>query len=424
MDQFNIRSACIEGVNITEKNNYGLLFNLTIVFYSVYAIKCVWLAFASTDYFPVYYQILNVVTMGCAPLGLLTLLWQKKLMIPRNFFLLLLPFIFYSYSVFHNYREPEIATDTFTLVVVLCYILFSYDLKIKIFDLFYQIIQITNLISVIFFLLYVLHINIGFETVPYYSELQNFYYVKWFIFAIFKSNTELRLCGIFNEPGALGTVCALLFIARFRYSTTWEKVLLLAAILCTFSMAGFLLIFIFAAAYLVRKNPKNLVFLGLFIAAFLAIPNIDFRNDYLNNLAGRFAIKENGFEGNNRTKPYFDRLYLNFMQSNEKWLGYGKNYPMGVGNSSYKTYVVEYGIIGFAFWIMSWINAALRMADKNKDCLLFTAIFVISLYQRPRLIQSIYGYVLLFGGIAWIKQERKKEKSLCHKLLSLLKIRL
>lgn len=387
----------------------NILIKTVIIFYSLYAIKCVWLAFASNDYFPFYYKVLQIVTMGCCPLGIVALISQKKIIIPRNIFIVILPFVFWSYSVFYNYGNIEIAIDTFTLIVILSFILFSTNLKIEIFNLFYNIIQVTNLISVIIFLIYILQINIGFETVPYYFELQQGNYIKWFIFAIYKSNSELRLCSIFNEPGALGTVCALLFIARFSYSTLFEKILLVVTIICTFSMAGFLLLFIFTAMYMIRKNPQNIIFLGLFIALFLAIPNIDFRNDYINGLTKRFAITENGFEGNNRTKPYFDNLFRNFMMSNKKWVGYGKNYPIGSGTLSYKTYIVEYGIIGFGFWICSWILAGIKAAKTNKDCVIFLIIFLISLYQRPKLIASIYGYVLLFGGIAWIKQ-KKKEK--------------
>ncbi|MDE5855238.1 MAG: hypothetical protein K2H19_09295 [Ruminococcus sp.] len=391
-----------------KKKKCSLLLNLTIVFYSVYAIKCVWLAFASVNYFPAYYYILEVSTMSCLPFGIAVVILPGKLFVPKNYWLLILPFIYWIYNFVNSYTKPNLAIETFTLGVIVIFVLFRSEIKARIFDTFYWLIQICNVFSLVFFLLYQLNINIGFETVPYYEPNIPANYVKWLIFGIYKSSTELRLCGIFNEPGALGTVCSLLFIVKFNKCRLWEILLLIAVILCTYSLAGYLLMFIFLALYLVRKNPKNLIFLSLFIGAFLFIPHIDFGNEYLNHLASRLAFTKDGLAGDNRTKPYFDELYHTFMQSNDRWFGYGNNYPMGSGTLSYKTYVVEYGILGFGFWIFTWICSGINVTRMNKDCLIFLSIFLISLYQRPRLIASIYGYVLLFGGMEWIKENQKK----------------
>lgn len=385
----------------------NILTKTVIVLYSLYAIKCVWLAFASVSYFPAYYYILEVSTIACLPLGIVAVILPGKLFFPKNFWLFILPFIYWIYNFVNNYTSPNLAVETFTLGVVVAFVLFRSEIKAKIFNMFYWLIQILNVISLIFFFFYQLNINIGFETVSYYEPNIHANYIKWLIFGIYKSSSEIRLCGVFNEPGALGTVCSLLFVVKFQKCRLWEILLLVTVVICTYSLAGYLLIFIFLAFYLVKKNPTNLIYLGLFIGVFLLIPHIDFGNEYLNYLASRLAFTKEGFAGDNRTKPYFDKLYHRFMQSNDKWFGRGKNYPMGSGTLSYKTYVVEYGILGFGFWIFTWIYSGINTARRNKDCLVFLIIFLISIYQRPRLIASIYGYVLLFGGMEWIKMNQK-----------------
>ena len=115
--------------------------------------------------------------------------------------------------------------------------------KVTIFEYFYRIILITNMIALIIYLMNVIEPNM-FEKVPYYTEnaaYYNFYYTKCGIFAIYGN----RLCSIFNEPGGLGTVCAFLFIITFRKSTKLEKANLLITGFLTYSLAFFMLIYVF-----------------------------------------------------------------------------------------------------------------------------------------------------------------------------------
>ena len=94
------------------------------------------------------------------------------------------------------------------------------------------------------------------------------------------------------------------------------------------------------------------------------------------------------------------------MKTNDKWFGRkeGYTFPTDYGGVlSYKTYIVEYGIIGFLLWMMAWLYCGIKISGKNKNCILLIIFFLISLYQRPRLINGLYGFVLMFGGIKWLK---------------------
>lgn len=280
--------------------------------------------------------------------------------------------------------------------------------KCKIFDIFYWIIQINNVISLFMYVCYMLGIDIGFSTVLYYSDnaaTNGYFYQKWGIFAICSNGLTDRLCGIFNEPGGLGTICALLLIVRFKNSKMWERVLLIVTTLCTLSMAGYLLMFLFAAFYAVRKNWKNVFWAVIIFAAFLAIPKIDWGNDALNAFADRFEITETGLSGDNRTTREFDEKFDEFINSTDAWFGMGAGYSLASRSSTYKFYIVEFGIVGFVLLIASWVYFAIKIAKKNPDCLIFMMLFMMSLYQRPNNLRSIYGYVILFGGMEWIKSQ-------------------
>lgn len=396
------------------KNFKSGILNLAIVMYALYAIKCVWLAFATVEYSPIFAFLMQIPLAFSFVLGIF-LCANYKMEKQENRWLVFLPFVYFLFNMFHSYEKFDFITNAFTLIIIEMFILFNADIKIKIFDVFYWIIQGCNIISVFFFLLYNLNINIGFQIIPYYNLYINASYIKWIIFAIYRSSTELRLCGIFNEPGALGTVCALLFAARFNYSRRWEKVLLAITIACTYSVAGYIIVFVFISMYVLKKDARNIIFLIVGVGLFLLAPDIDWGNEKINHLMSRFSITDGGFAGDNRTTHAFDDVYQSFSSSRDYFFGCGQGYPLPIGVSSYKTYIVEYGIIGFSFWMLSWVMATLKDMKGNKTCLLFVLCYFLSIYQRPRLIASIYGYVLLFGGIEWILSQTKQKEVVYEK---------
>lgn len=99
-------------------------------------------------------------------------------------------------------------------------------------------------------------------------------------------------------------------------------------------------------------------------------------------------------------------LATTFIGDSYLW-GMGRGYceAMGVLSvSSYKTYLVEYGILGFCLLYIYYIIVACRCAKGNRDALLLVLIFFINIYQRPNVFNMIY-YMMLFGGISYLKRQ-------------------
>lgn len=378
------------------------------------AVARAWLAFSYLEYSPFFYYFNQIMNYLCIVTGVFLILNCGVKVTKERFRLIFLSVVYPFFCFFYTVGRENIIPALFSLFSCLIFVLLPEIYQIEVFDIFYKIVFYTSEISCILYVLYAVRMNIGFKIVPYYSFLyfQNGFgsYIKFFIFAIYKNNIELRLCGIFNEPGALGTICALLLIARYEYMKKYEKIVMLITILFTFSLAGFILIFVFYAFRIVSKNPKNFLLIFAFVAIFLLLPYMDFGNERINIFFDRISITENGLAGMNRTKKWFDESYEAFMHTNDKWFGRkeGYTFPNDYGGTlSYKIYIVEYGIIGFGFWLFLWIYNGLRSANKNKNAILLIIFFVISLYQRPRVITGLYGFVLLFGGIKWLNANAK-----------------
>lgn len=359
--------------------------------------------------YEVFILVIRYVTILVGPLYLIyegtTDRKSTRLLIPLFFYFLML--------VLHTYGGYE-GSYIHELVSISVFILMSEEMKMKIFTYFYKIIVYSSLIGILLYPAFILGLPIGFETVPFVNDgVETSVYLKWFIWAIVGDGQWglPRLCGIFNEPGGLGTICALLYVASYKYSTIFEKLIMLLAILLSFSVAGFLLIFIYYALTFVRKGWKFYVPLGLLVVFVLVAPSIDWGNDFVNDFVARFEITDEGLAGDDRVSPEFEKLYNNFLHSSDVFFGGGATYGGDMGTSSYKNLLIQFGFVGFGIYFILWLIAMLSVAKKDRDCRILLLIFILSLYQRPVPITSSYGYVLLVGGFLCIRYYKKSIKT-------------
>lgn len=384
---------------------------LLILLFALYTCRSLYLAFDKEAYSTLYAFWSQAIARLCMPFGILFLLYIRKVEC-ENVLMLLLPLSYWLMQLIHT-NGGYTGGSELTFVTSVIFILLSTKVKSKVFQVVYWLVQINNLISLILWCAFFLNEKIGFVRELYYAQkgFEAAYYYRWGIFAIYSyGGHSFRLCGIFNEPGGLGTVCALLFICTFTHSKWWEKTLLLVTGALTLSLAFALLIFLFMALYICQKRVLNIIYIFIFLIIFLLIPNIDFHNDAINNLAARFAITSNGLAGDNRTSTLFDIEYQKFIKSNAFWFGRGSGTIFATATSSYKSsYIVPFGICGTIFLLGSWWISAYQYCKKNRQCILYILFFFMSLYQRPNAILSIWGYVFLFGGISWIR--RMEEES-------------
>lgn len=384
-----------------------LLEKCLVLFCAFYTCRSIFLAFDKDEYMPLYAFLSLFVARLCVPLGILYLCRIRRCT-KGNIWLLILPVSYWLMQIIHT-NGGYSGGGELTFFSTAVFVLLPDRIKRDIFQTFYSIVQAANVVSLILWVIFIIGGTSFFQQELFYAQngLESAHYYRFLIFAIYKYGHSFpRLCGIFNEPGALGTVCALLLICTFKRTRFLEKFLLIATGIMTFSFAFFLIVFLFLAVYLYSKDPRNLVILCIVAIIFLQLPKIDFHNEALNATAARFSITSDGFAGDNRTNSTFDLAYDQFLNSNDIWFGRGAGTLLGGSTASYKSsYIVPYGILGTAFLLGSWLWFALRRAQTNKQCLLYIFFFFLSLYQRPYGIICFWGYVLLFGGIEWIKEE-------------------
>lgn len=319
---------------------------------------------------------------------------------------------FYSYNGIINFK------GLLNLLQCITFVLSSKTIKLKTFKYFKKVIFVVCLLGIICFINYYLELFIPFQLVKYYQQNTYSRYVDYkIIFLLTNQYTNsLRLCGVFNEPGYLGTICALLLCAFDVDLKDKENIIIFIAGLLTFSLAFIIIIL----AYLLLKYVKNIktiiitvaiLFLFLFV-----IPNIETSNSSLGRVIDRMKITEDGLSGDNRSGEDLDRILEN-MLIYKPFFGYGDGYlntQKLEAHSTYKSYVIEYGIIGCLLIWGSLFVASLYKKMGNINILFYVLVFFLSIYQRPHIFVFIYQ-IILYGGILYVESNAQINKKLILK---------
>lgn len=297
----------------------------------------------------------------------------------------------------------------------------------RLYEIFMKLFVIFTLPSIIYYVLvYFMGIGLPFTYLSpdHVGKLQAgiFYELRTFGLIINPEFGFPRPCGIFDEPGVIGTICAFLFSTIWvcNKNRKWAKLLLLEGAL-SMSLAFYIMMVVFYISLLYKKNLLKLLSF-VFIVCMLGIGfyNFDFENQQLRNLQQRIDLSSSLLVRDNRTDASFDYVYNEFLQHG----GYAMFMGNGVGatyknnntssSSSYKCIVYDHGIIGaflyFGFFVLLYFL-------KYKDIaytLPFFSVFIVSLYQRPYVLNEmmLFIYITAFAYITTNQRSTLMEKGI------------
>lgn len=246
---------------------------------------------------------------------------------------------------------------------------------------------------------------------------------KLYVGAVMRVDSNTRMSGIFDEPGLIGTVSALLLCSRgLKFKKDKQSILLLFILFLSFSFAGYLLFLLYIASYLLKNGKwKFCLFIVCSIICFVILMNIDLSNTPLAGIQRRFQFTENGLILiNNRQTSTFNRGYESFVNADflTKMFGFGygassrnpyllgsSTYKLSIYNSGYFTFICE--ILFFCCGIFKTIYKKSFIENWEKLCLLL--LFLVSIYQRPSVFYAYY-FIILFGGAAFIDNKNLIEQ--------------
>lgn len=325
--------------------------------------------------------------------------------------LAMIPVIMFYFISKINAFQSNNTVSTLHLIYWLLFCLSSREVQYGTFIILKKIWCVICIVGIICFLSYKFGKFIPHQEKAYYINNKLASYIDFKCIYLYKINNMIRLCGICNEPGYFGTFCALILCASKLNLKDKNNIIIFAAGILTFSVAFLIIILV----YLLLKSWKNwkafVAILMLLIVYIYVIPNLNVSNESINRLLNRITFEDNELKGNNRSNTKLDNI-LKYSLKETPWFGKGKGYieyASITAVSTYKTYVIEYGIIGCLLIWGTLLISVLYKNTRNLDVIFFIAVFFLSIYQRPNIMTLPYE-ILLYGGILYIKDNKKEQQ--------------
>ena len=258
------------------------------------------------------------------------------------------------------------------------------------------------IISILFFFLHFIGVNLPNMSV----ERGNYSYTNFFFFLL--DDRELwnilipRFNSVFLEPGHMGTTIIMLLATQIGKWKKWYNVVLFVALLISFSLAAYCLgvMLLFLRLWMLRRKIVLKVlglvsFLGIIVGGSFVYNDGD---NMLNNLiVMRLEVSDTGddFKGNNRVSEDFEKEFESFLGSSDILFGREMDYE-GWGNSGYRVYIYDYGMAGFALFLVFYFFAF----RTGRDIRAITTAFVLAMTNfwirgYPMLFAFLYPYFII-----------------------------
>lgn len=201
-----------------------------------------------------------------------------------------------------------------------------------------------------------------------------------------------RFCGIFEEPGVVGTVCALILVAdRFKLKSLINKLVFFYGLI-SFSLMFYIAVFIYLLILSLKSVSAFFKFILLMSFIIISINYTSFLDDYL---VSRVSLSGGslGIE-DNRSNYNLDSMYDEWKSLNSFnvfLFGYD-TLPSG-DYSSIKIIPVNKGLIGIILFLLFIMMLILKFSGKKINFYELFAILIIfglSLYQRPGFLEPYF----------------------------------
>ena len=306
-------------------------------------------------------------------------------------------YVWYGLKSSYMTSSEDIVTFFFSQFLMLLFVLMlSGKEKSKLLLIVSKLYSSILLISIIFYLLFIIGFSLPnsilYHHNTFYKPFINFYF--FIIESGYESMDFFRFRSIFSEPGYVGMMCSLyLYINKYNIRK-WYNLVMLTSLIISFSFAAYILLLCGWILHLLIFNKINFKkILCIICVAFIAMYVVEMytAKGTSDGIVSTFVLNrlkydsERGISGNNRNDKMFDTFYDKFKNSNDYLFGIGRGkYSLlfqGTANSSYKSYIVEYGIIGLMLW--AFIFICINNAYPSKYALGMFILFSLSFMQRP-----------------------------------------
>lgn len=255
------------------------------------------------------------------------------------------------------------------------------EFLMKVYDSFRIVIIILFSFSTISYITVLFGIQSPIDMLEPLNELKDSQYAHFFFLVLpVKLDGFARYCSVFDEPGVVGTMSALiLFVEGFSFKKKSNLIVLLNGII---SLSLFF--YLAAAIYLFFKFDLKYKLLLVFEVALLYATTIN--NDIIKvTIWDRLTLNEEGeLSGDNRNSEALMDVWDQSKYNPQILTGYGQAYVKDYeGSASIQLFILRDGLIFVLMYFFVYLLYAKRVMKKWSEFLLFALIMILTLYQRP-----------------------------------------
>lgn len=276
-----------------------------------------------------------------------------------------------------------------------------------IFEKFTTLFAFLIIPSIFMYVLVVIfEISIPYRIIPPLNEIKDGVYRQYPFLVIYQGVVFFdRFCGYFDEPGVVGTICAVLLAIRNFNLTNWISISIFIAGVLSTSMFFFGI----SIMFLIYKVPLRykLAIIGLVGVLVFVLYN----NEIIYHLVfRRFSLTDDGtLAGINREGGSFAEWYEQFRHSEHYLWGLGRGFGAlhNPGGASFRQLIVDYGLIFFITYILSFSLYSLKRIGFNNNWVVYMMLLLGIIFQRPFILNIPYVMLLLFP-IYMLSSEKDK----------------
>ena len=309
-------------------------------------------------------------------------------------------------------------------ISIIIWICMPHDERVSIYNLYLTLFAVTLIPSIIYFTLRIINVSIPYDIVESVEVLKNdhgFSYTHY-PFAIqlrhqLVALANIRLCGIYDEAGKLGTVAALFLTSeQYKLKKKWRNIIIFIAGILSMSVGFYVLtLAYFILSNISKRKFKNAVYIIAMVLTYIVFINIPIKNQYISSIQSRIIITSSGLSGDNRTNDAYNTVYKEVYEDPLALLiGYGsvamgeKQDELLIDGASYKSLIYSFGFLGFGIslvWLLVY-SIHYKKVTKNRYIWVIFIIYLLNIYQRPSAFFPPYLMIAL-GGIEKLESDMK-----------------
>ncbi len=223
-----------------------------------------------------------------------------------------------------------------------------------------------------------------------------------------------RFHSVFLEPGHLGTATTFLLLTQIGKWNKWYNIVLIISTLITFSLAAYVLftMVLFASAWIQRKKVFMKVFGIFFLLTISVIGAFLYEqgdNMLFSLIVERLEVTEDGdIAGNNGVTVEFDSVYDDYLKSSDIFVGREYNIEdFGFGNSGYKVFLYDYGIICLFLTFLFYLSMA--TLGNNGRAIISTLVISFAAFLVRSAPFTFYYLIPIYASLFyWLDVETNK----------------